>query len=215
MPEKHLDIISQHEVIWILRLLPGLERLVSKDIGRSMDTSCPSVLVWGNEDWLLEQLYLCPWLDTSVILSLDDDNDTSRNDSSDNTTISSRLSTHRYFHSIRQQTPDFVPQQHWGKRCYCRFYRIHMFSETATCEKIPSESENVFIIENYHVSPFKKELASCLRRIKRSRKWEPQVREKLERERGAILSCSVIVLNKKPLLRSKKSSYVDSTLLCS
>jgi len=37
-----------------------------------------------------------------------------------------------------------------------------MFSDTAVLEKILSGSENVSIIENNHVSPLKKEPASCL-----------------------------------------------------
>jgi len=36
-----------------------------------------------------------------------------------------------------------------------------MFSDTAVLVKIPSESENVSIIENDHISPLKKEPASC------------------------------------------------------
>jgi len=89
-----------------------------------------------------------------------------------------------------------------------------MFSGTAMLVKIPSKSQCVSIIENDHIRLSKKESVSCSHRIKRARKWEPQVGEKL-RGRDAILSCSVTVLNKKPLLWSKKSSYVGSMLLCS
>ena len=78
--------------------------------------SCPSALVPGNKDrkdWLLIYMY-----HAGVILSLgnnDEEEYTSRNDSSDNTRISSQPSTNKsYTHSnsttttIRQQTPNFA-----------------------------------------------------------------------------------------------------------
>jgi len=49
--------------------------------------------------------------------------------------------------------------------------------------KVPPKPQNISIIESDHISPFKKEPALCLRQIKRARKWQPQVREKLERGR--------------------------------
>jgi len=49
--------------------------------------------------------------------------------------------------------------------------------------KVPPKSQNVSIIESDYVSPFKKELALYSCQIKRERKWQPQVREKLERRR--------------------------------
>ena len=50
------------------------------------------------------------------------------------------------------------------------------------------------VIESDHVSPFKKEPALCLRQIKRARKWQPRVREKLERGRcGFELSVTVLM----------------------
>jgi len=71
-----------------------------------------------------------------------------------------------------------------------------MFSGTAMLVKIPSKSQCVSIIKNDHIRLSKKEPVSCSRRIKRARKWEPRVREKL-RGRDAILSCSITVLNEK------------------
>jgi len=71
-----------------------------------------------------------------------------------------------------------------------------MFSGTAMLVKIPSKSQCVSIIENDHIRLSTKEPVLYSHRIKRARKWEPQVREKL-RGRDAILSCSVTVLNKK------------------
>jgi len=62
-----------------------------------------------------------------------------------------------------------------------------MFSDTAMAVKIPSKSENIFIIGKDHISPFRKEPALCSRRRKRTRKWEARVREKGD----AVLSCSV------------------------
>ena len=73
--------------------------------------------------------------------------------------------------TIRQQTPDFVLQQP-RKNCYCRFYRMRMFSDTAVLVGIPSEWENVSIIEYDHVSPLKKEPASCSRWTESGKPWE-------------------------------------------
>jgi len=129
VPKKRLswlvDSILRRDVIWILSVLPGLERLASKGVGRSMDIvnflmtilpQCPCSR--EQKDWKL--IYMYPWLNAGVILSLgnnDEEEYTSRNDSSsDNTRISSRPSTNKsYTHSnsttttIRQQTPSFAP----------------------------------------------------------------------------------------------------------
>jgi len=65
---------------------------------------------------------------------------------------------------------------------------MRMFSDTAVLVKIPSESENVSIIENDHVSPLKKRATIMLRKVgshKRERNWKGG---------DAVLSCSVTVL---------------------
>jgi len=74
-----------------------------------------------------------------------------------------------------------------------------MFSDTAMLVKIPSKSKCVSIIKNDHIRLSKKEPVSCSRRIKRARKWEPRVREKLGGE-DAVWSCSVAVFNEKTFL---------------
>jgi len=146
------------------------------------------------------------------ILSFDNDNDTSRNDFSDNTWISFRLSTHKYFdsfqfnnnHNPNEKTLTLSSNNHEKKNCYCWFHRMRMFSDTAVLVKTPSEWENISIIENNHVSPLKKESASCSGRIESGKPW---ARERNWKGGDAVLSCSVTVLDIKPLLRSKKSSY--------
>ena len=106
--------------------------------------------------------------------------------------------------TIRWKNPDFVLQQSRKKNCYCWFHRMRMFSDTAVLVKTPSEWENISIIENNHVSPLKKESASCSGRIESGKPW---ARERNWKGGDAVLSCSVTVLDIKPLLQSKKSSY--------
>ena len=107
-------------------------------------------------------IYMLPWL--GDILSLDSDNNTNRNESH-------WLSTHKYSHSFQLKlnsnhdplsNPWLCPPTS-RKKCYCRFHRIH------ACENF-FRMKNVFIIDNDHISPFKKEPASCSRQIKIARK---------------------------------------------
>jgi len=58
-----------------------------------------------------------------------------------------------------------------------------MLTDTAMLVKISSESENVSIIDNDHVSPLKKKPASWTGRIESGKPW---AREKLERERHRL-----------------------------
>jgi len=101
------------------------------------------------------------WHYTSIeeawILSLDNDNDTSRNDSSDNTRIPFRLWTHKYLDSCQlsnNHDPLTVLQR--PRKIAIVDHRMRMFSDTAVIVKIPSEWENVSIIEYDHVSPLKR-----------------------------------------------------------
>jgi len=67
-------------------------------------------------------------------------------------------------------------------------------SNTNRFVKVPPKLQNVSIVESNHISPFKKEPALCSRQIKRTRKWQPRMREKLERGRcGFELSVTVLM----------------------
>ena len=118
-------------------------------------------------------------IEEACILSLDNDNDTSRNDSSDNTRIPIRLSTHKYLDScqLSNHHDPLTVLQRPGKIAIVD-HRMRMFSDTAVIVKIPSEWENVSMIEYDHVSPLNKEAASCSCRTESGKSW---AREQLER----------------------------------
>ena len=116
------------------------------------------------------------------ILSLDNDNDTSRvaplmtESRSDYQHTSILTHSNSTTTTIWEQTPDFVLQQP-QKIGIVNSTGWVLFSNTAMLVKIPPESENVSIIENDHVSPLTKR-ASIV--SVSDRKW---AKEKLERGR--------------------------------
>jgi len=112
--------------------------------------------------------------------------------------------------TIWQQTPDFVLQQPRKKLWLSISQDVYVLRYRRACEN-SFRMRSVSIIENDHVSPLKKEPVSCLGRIESGQPW---ARERNWKGGDAVSSCSVTVLDIKPLLRSKKSSYGLQTESC-
>ena len=148
-------------------------------------------------------------IEEACILSLDNDNDTSRNDSSDNTRIPFRLSTHKYLDS-----------------CQLSNHHDPLTLSSSNLEKLLSS-----ISQDAHVLRYRRgcENSFKMRKCLHHGKWPRQSidkrgsvgqkvrsheRESNRRGGDAVFSCSVTVLNMKPLLRSNKSSYGLQTESC-